>query len=319
MSSGANTEILLAGAAAAFTVDLLVYPLDTIKTRVQCGDFVTTDSRSSSKPVRRIALRGLYQGVGSVILATLPAAGVFFTVYESGKSVLENILPRYIPEAARHSLASGVAELSSCLILTPAEVIKQNAQMINQSSKSSGPTTSTSLQAFRMLRSSSEGATRRLWSGYTALVARNLPFTVLQFPIFEKLRSGITRRRSSGRTTDRDKSLLEVGLVNSISAATAGSIAATATTPSDVVKTRMMVLSGEEHKSNPRNAPEKAKPGSVKRLSGFEVAKQVYRNHGIRGLFRGGLLRASWSALGSGLYLGTYETAKVWLTGRSSV
>ncbi|CAI4212337.1 unnamed protein product [Parascedosporium putredinis] len=279
MTAGTNREILLAGAAAAFTVDLLVYPLDTIKTRVQCGDYITKDASSVAKTSRTVALRGLYQGVGSVILATLPAGnwGVF-TVYEGGKSVLGSHRPRFVPEAAAHSLASGIAELASCLILTPAEVIKQNAQMLNQSSGSSAPRRSASIEAFRMLRSSEQGAARRLWSGYTALAARNLPFTVLQFPIFEGLRAEIIKRRGAGRGSEADRGLWEVGLVNGLSAATAGSIAATATTPTDVVKTRMMVLGGGEDKSGGKGATTKNTAGKrPKQLSGYQVAKQVYR------------------------------------------
>ncbi|KAI4183543.1 MAG: hypothetical protein LQ346_006297 [Caloplaca aetnensis] len=55
----------------AFTVDFLVYPLDTIKTRVQSPDyrrFYTTNGA-----INRSLFRGLYQGIGSVILATLPS------------------------------------------------------------------------------------------------------------------------------------------------------------------------------------------------------------------------------------------------------
>lgn len=60
-----------AGAVAAFTIDLLVYPLDTIKTRYQSQDYIKADPKSAAhKP---LALRGLYQGIGSVILATVPA------------------------------------------------------------------------------------------------------------------------------------------------------------------------------------------------------------------------------------------------------
>jgi hypothetical protein len=63
--------IIKAGAVAAFTVDVLVYPFDTLKTRYQSQDYVKPDAKSSAG--RPLALRGLYQGIGSVILATLPA------------------------------------------------------------------------------------------------------------------------------------------------------------------------------------------------------------------------------------------------------
>lgn len=64
------TQSLQAGAAAAFTVDMLIFPLDTLKTRYQSQDYIKTYSTSQSKP---LALRGLYQGIGSAVLATLPA------------------------------------------------------------------------------------------------------------------------------------------------------------------------------------------------------------------------------------------------------
>jgi hypothetical protein len=69
-----------AGAAAAFTVDLLIYPLDTLKTRIQSQDFAKTYASASQamtqaaqKSSQRQLYRGLYQGIGSVIIATLPA------------------------------------------------------------------------------------------------------------------------------------------------------------------------------------------------------------------------------------------------------
>lgn len=60
---------------AAFTIDLLVYPLDTIKTRYQSRDYLKTYAKSGSAPkhASSTVFRGLYQGVGSVIIATLPA------------------------------------------------------------------------------------------------------------------------------------------------------------------------------------------------------------------------------------------------------
>lgn len=70
-----NSDIWIAGAFAAFTVDLLVYPLDTIKTRLQSPDYkkLYTNGNGAEARVSRSMFRGVYQGVGSVILATLPS------------------------------------------------------------------------------------------------------------------------------------------------------------------------------------------------------------------------------------------------------
>ncbi|KLU83776.1 hypothetical protein MAPG_02827 [Magnaporthiopsis poae ATCC 64411] len=331
MSNNTHTEVLVAGACAAFTIDLLVYPLDTLKTRWQSQDYIDTFKRSpAAKNVPKQTFRGLYQGVGSVIVATVPAAGVFFTTYESVKSALSRALPEGVPKPLVHSLASGTAELASCLILTPAEVIKQNAQMIRSSGGSGGGGGGggTSLQALRMLRASDGGASRRLWTGYTALAARNLPFTAMQFPMFEHIRASLWRWRDGRRRrreqlafpshqreaggVDPGQGLLETGLVNGTSAALSGSVAAVLTTPTDVVKTRMMLLGGKSRTS----AESGDASGKVRRRAGgLQVAKDIYAELGVRGLFRGGLFRAGWTALGSGLYLGTYEVAKVWLKG----
>lgn len=70
-----------AGAAAAFTVDLLVYPLDTLKTRWQSPDYTRLFVDASTNTANKRALfRGLYQGVGSVIVATLPACTIPYTL-----------------------------------------------------------------------------------------------------------------------------------------------------------------------------------------------------------------------------------------------
>jgi solute carrier family 25 S-adenosylmethionine transporter 26 len=63
-----------AGAFAAFTVDLLVYPLDTLKTRFQSPDYNRLYLDKATNAVnKQVLFRGLYQGVGSVIIATLPS------------------------------------------------------------------------------------------------------------------------------------------------------------------------------------------------------------------------------------------------------
>ncbi|KAH7039596.1 mitochondrial carrier domain-containing protein [Microdochium trichocladiopsis] len=334
MSGNPHVDVMLAGAAAAFTVDLLIYPLDTLKTRQQSRDFLKTfaDPGTSTKLPSRQLFRGLYQGIGIVVVATLPAAGTFFLTYEAAKRVIgRHTSGLGLPQPAVHSLASSMAECASCLVLTPAEVIKQNAQMIQSKSggtnakgaggggaaPSSSPiSSSTSLAALKQL-SRGRGVTSNLLSGYTALVARNLPFTAIQFPIFEHIRQRIWDERLGKSGT-----LLETGVVTGVSAGLAGSFAAVVTTPMDVVKTRMMLsVNSDNPQGQAAPAPNlsssssssASKPQQEKK-GGLAITRQVIAERGIAGLFRGSLIRAVWTAVGSGLYLGMYEVSKVWLT-----
>lgn len=242
--------------------------------------------------------------------------------YEAAKTFIgRHGSPLGLPQPLMHSGASAIAECASCLVLTPSEVIKQNAQMLQQRSASAHRFAS--LQALKQLGGT--GAGGKLLSGYSALVARNLPFTAIQFPIFESMRAWFWRRRSDlskDGTTDHmaeKRSLLETGVVTGASAGLAGSFAAIITTPMDVVKTRIMLAAGRDQSSkqsanNPvvgiQNTASKSSQGAL------AVARQIVSERGVSGLFRGAILRAVWTCVGSGLYLGTYEVAKAWLARR---
>ncbi|KAE8452361.1 hypothetical protein EG329_001061 [Mollisiaceae sp. DMI_Dod_QoI] len=296
--SNTHTDVLLAGAVAAFTVDLLVYPLDTLKTRFQSPDYKKIYYDASQTAVnRKVLFRGLYQGVGSVILITIPSSGAFFTTYEAVKSGLSKANPTFggsplIPQPFIHSAASATGELVSCFILTPAEVLKQNAQMIRRpvastSKASTAFQPSVTVQALKQFKHPSQ-----LWRGYTALAARNLPFTAMQFPMFEHLKERIKQyRQKSGAYTG---TLTETGLTTAFSAGSAGSLAAVITTPVDVVKTRIMLAaSGESSETEAKKAIEKAKKDGqsldklaskrgVPRKSELTIAKEIMAESGVK-------------------------------------
>lgn len=224
-----------------------------------------------------------------------------------------------------------MGELVSCFILTPAEVLKQNAQMVRKSPSTSsientksrafdGNATVTALKKFN--------SPAQLWRGYTALAGRNLPFTAMQFPMFEFLRSSIHMyRKRKGVFTG---TLLESGLVTALSAGTAGSVAAIVTTPIDVLKTRIMLSAGNEseiathgREATPREIEVRGgELGRMKKAArassqgALAITKEVFRADGARGFFRGGALRGLWTALGSGLYLGVYESGRRYLVER---
>lgn len=145
----------------------------------------------------------------------------------------------------------------------------------------------------------------------------------MQFPLFEHLKQVIKGyRKEKGTATG---SLMETAMITAVSAGSAGSLAAVITTPVDVVKTRIMLSAAgegariEDVKKARAEGKSADKLASIKggtRKSGVTVAKEVYAEAGIRGLFRGAVLRGIWTALGSGLYLGVYESSRAWLGNR---
>ncbi|CAO2650634.1 Nn.00g019260.m01.CDS01 [Neocucurbitaria sp. VM-36] len=343
MSDNTNSDILIAGAIAAFTVDLLVYPLDTIKTRIQSPNYARFYTNPHTGKPNPALFRGVYQGIGSVIIATLPSSGAFFTTYERTKSLFTRLNTTsshpngLLPIAAVHAGASSLAELVSCAILTPAEVIKQNAQMVSH-----GSPTNATLQTLAKFKSSPLA----LWRGYTALAGRNLPFTAMQFPMFERLKVAIREYRDRrGLTTG---TIYESGMITAVSAGSAGAVAAVITTPIDVVKTRIMLAavddapqeaaassqakaktqglvdafgkSVESTKASAKSVASSLNPLAKSqqngRKSSWKIGQEIVAEKGFKGLWRGGALRGIWTFIGSGLYLGAYESGRVFLAAR---
>lgn len=211
--------------------------------------------------------------------------------------------------------------------------------------KSSQPYGNATLQTLKRFRSNPLA----LWRGYTALAGRNLPFTALQFPMFERLRQKIHQYRDEKKLTRG--TIAESGLITAFSAGSAGSVAAVVTTPIDVVKTRIMLAAAEDGAKaaqQPASAPSSGTlkggkngglvdavgntvksgadgvVGAVKevalghqqRQSSLAIAREIMADQGVKGLFRGGALRAVWTMLGSGLYLGVYDSGRIWLASR---
>jgi solute carrier family 25 S-adenosylmethionine transporter 26 len=303
------------------SVNLLVFPLDTLKTRLQSPHFHQL-YRSASATAQRTLWRNLYQGVGTVALVAVPSSGVFFTTYEGLKAALGSSSSAsspnaFLPQPAVHALSSSIAQLVNCAIVTPAEVLKQNAQMLGavaplprggggggRKQKVSLPSSSSSASPTLRVLQQMKRHPRKLWRGYTAMAARDLPFTALQFPALEYLREVLMERRSRLRKHGEPVTgVFERAWISAVSAGVAGSAAAWVTTPFDVVKTRMMLEAGME---------ESAGVGR-RRKSGFQVGREVFQKEGMRGLFRGGFVRAAFTILGNGLYIGCYEGAKMYL------
>lgn len=288
-----------------------MFPLDTLKTRLQSPDF-QKNYRNATAIANRTLWHNLYQGVGTLLLVTVPSSGVFFTTYEGLKYALGSSSttgnPGILPQPAVHALSSSIAQLINCAVVTPAEVLKQNAQVLAAPASSTGDkkkalSSSPTMQVLRQMKRNPT----KLWRGYTALAARDLPFTALQFPAYEYLKGVLLERHSRLREGSGPvNGVFERAWVSAVSGGVAGSAAAWVTTPLDVIKTRMMLEAGAK-------GSHQAEPELGSRRSAFRIGKEVLRNEGMRGLFRGGAIRATFTIFGNGLFIGCYEGAKVYL------
>ena len=160
----------IAGAISGLTVDVCLFPLDTIKTRLQ-----------SSKGFQASGgFKQIYKGLFPVLIGSMPSAGLFFTVYDHLEA----------PVVVRSCLG----EIMACLIRVPVDNYKMNYQVHQQ------PTA--------------------LFKGYWMTIFRDVPFSILQFSIFEYLKKDLSWP---------------------IASAIAGVSAAFITTPLDVIRTRVIL------------------------------------------------------------------------------
>ncbi|KAK3684308.1 mitochondrial carrier domain-containing protein [Podospora appendiculata] len=264
---------LLAGALAGTTVDLSLFPLDTLKTRLQ----------SSAGFFASGGFRGIYRGIGSAVVGSAPGAAFFFCTYETSKSLFSAYNTTQ-SSVSTHMLAASAGEIAACAIRVPTEVVKQRAQAGQH-----GGSSLSSLQAILSQRASIGvvGVWRELYRGWGITVMREVPFTVLQFPLWEALKAwGRERRVRTGRgLLGESVSAAESAVYGSVS----GAVAAGVTTPLDVLKTRVML--------------------SAQRESVGRIVRDILREHGVRPFFAGIGPRVMWISIGGAIFLGSYQWA----------
>uniref|UniRef100_A0A3P8V3E4 Mitochondrial S-adenosylmethionine carrier protein n=1 Tax=Cynoglossus semilaevis TaxID=244447 RepID=A0A3P8V3E4_CYNSE len=205
---------LFAGGCAGMFVDLTLFPLDTIKTRLQ----------SQQGFFKAGGFRGVYAGVPAAAVGSIPNAALFFGTYDFTKSLLGSRGPLAAPHMApvTHMIAASLGETVACLIRVPTEVIKQRTQALPSSTS-----------YHNLLATLQEEGVRGLYRGFGSTVLREvgtfhilyLPFSLPRFCTLWSQRQG--HRLHSWQAA--------------VCGSFAGAIAAFVTTPLDVAKTRIML------------------------------------------------------------------------------
>lgn len=95
---------LVSGGIAGTTVDIALYPLDTIKTRLQAPQGF----------LKAGGFRGVYKGLSAAAAGSAPGAALFFSTYEMSKQILNNRNSSssgyHVPQPAIHMIAASIGE-----------------------------------------------------------------------------------------------------------------------------------------------------------------------------------------------------------------
>ncbi|XP_037947495.1 S-adenosylmethionine mitochondrial carrier protein homolog isoform X2 [Teleopsis dalmanni] len=258
-----SLHTLMAGGVAGIVVDIALFPIDTVKTRLQ----------SELGFWRSGGFRGIYKGLAPAAAGSAPTAALFFCTYEGLKSNLSRITSTHNSPYV-HMLSASTAEVLACLIRVPVEIAKQRRQALSNKQNS----------ALLILWNAykKEGLRKGLYRGFGSTITREIPFSLIQFPLWEYFKSNWTNCTGLASTP------FTVALCGAL----AGGIAAAITTPLDVVKTRIML----------------AEQGSAAvKLNILRLLRNIHRERGISGLFAGIVPRVLWITLGGAFFFGFYD------------
>lgn len=250
------------------------------------------------KIARTEGVSSLWSGLSPTLVVAVPTVMIYFTTYEQLRDLLHcsylsfttatttTMMPAGGATPSWVSLSAGaLSRIWAVTLVSPLELVRTKMQ--------------SQKMAFYQVRSClvdlvrSRGI-RGLWSGYTATLLRDVPFSALYWPLFEGLRRGLGSDNSFG--------------ANFVSGAVAGSIASAATLPFDVIKTHKQIEIGDVDIMQ-------VKKGVAK--SNTQIARDIMQEHGVRGFFAGLVPRILKVAPACAIMISSYEFCKAFFRSRN--
>ncbi|XP_026867058.2 mitoferrin-1 [Electrophorus electricus] len=290
-SHASFTTHMTAGAVAGVLEHTVMYPVDSVKTRMQSlQPDPNAQYRGVYEALRRIVrtegVLRLLRGLNITVLGAGPAHALYFACYERIKHSLSNVIQNGGNSHLANGLAGSVATVLHDAVMNPAEVVKQRLQMYRSPYRG--------LFDCVLTVSRTEGAAA-FYRSYSTQLTMNIPFQAVHFIVYEVTQERLNPERRYWPGT------------HMLSGAAAGAVSAAVTTPLDVCKTLL-------------NTQENVALSSVHvsgHLSGMANAfRAVYRLGGVPAFFRGVQARVIYQMPSTAIAWSVYEFFKYFLTQR---
>uniref|UniRef100_A0A1A9WCJ1 Solute carrier family 25 member 40 n=1 Tax=Glossina brevipalpis TaxID=37001 RepID=A0A1A9WCJ1_9MUSC len=207
-------------------------------------------------------VKGFWSGLGPTLLLALPTTIIYFLTYEQLKNRLlllsYHIHSNYMIDTTFFvPLASSIpSRFLAATASTPFEMVRIKMQSEQMSYRQLGRTLK------YIIDTRGIGG---LWHGLSPLIMRDVPFSAIYWTTYETIKSQFPEYRSKF-------------FFSFFAGATSGMLAATLTTPFDVVTTHVQLEIGEKVIEKEKNI---VSTSISRRLS------ELYRNRGMKGIFSG--------------------------------
>ena len=282
--------VLFAGSVSGILADVATHPLSTIKTRLQCTGAELSKNHAKVSfftgfrtVLRQEGVAALYRGVGIVCAVAAPGQALYFAGYEAARALGDK-------SPIANFIAGGCAQLTGSLVWVPMDVIKERLQIEGkiQTNENYGGSYNASRQIVR--KEGIIGLYRAFWIHQATWV----PFNGIYFSVYE-----FSKKEMKVSMGDRSysKSLKDELMLNVPCSLFASAIASVATSPLDLVKTRLQV-----QKSNP----------SIFDYEGpVDALLKIVEREGVKALFDGLAARIIWLTPRLSLAVTLYEQIRL--------
>jgi len=311
---------LIAGASSKITESFIMFPLDTIKTRLQFqGDHSKGSVRTRysgivnafKSTVATEGMRGFYRGYLPHILYVVPSAAISFVCYEAiVKQIKKTQSNRNVATSFGGGITStttdgglgviipvlgmALARVSGSVIRTPFDIIKMRQQvsgsLVNEEKKK------TNTNAYKTLKKivSKDGVGGLFKFSYVSML-RDLPFSAIYFTTYELSRNYQKKLINHNNVSGVKKKLTPIN--NLIAGGISGAIGTILTIPIDVIKTNLQT--------------QDLLPKNQRRFHGiFSAIKYIVNTEGYRGLTKGLGTRLIHIVPSAGISFASYEYIK---------
>ncbi|GJQ14015.1 hypothetical protein GpartN1_g5806.t1 [Galdieria partita] len=290
-----------AGASAGIVNTVVLSPLDVAKTRLQVQHHIAANLKAQCKHthpvlkysgmldalkvmIREEGVRGYYRGLSASLWAFIPNWSIYWVTYEELKRDLAFRLKHW--DSLNFMLSAMGAGTVTALVTAPLWLVKTRMQA------------EAKIPEYRKYRSvwgalamitKEEG----FWALYRGLLPTllGLIHVAVQFPAYEHIKRTLGNQRM-----DQECTTIDIFIASSLSKVVASCVAY----PHEVLRSRLQISGSKEMASSSRQ------------LRFVSMSKEIYRNEGLRGFYRGFLANLARTVPACVVTFATYELTTRW-------